>query len=103
MMGVLLGDVLCVEMFVCYCECILGVNQYGALQHADAMVYGTLTRNRMCRGRKSFGEGCVNERYDGGVLLGDVCRDEMFGCCCECIGGVNMVHCNTLIQWYMVH
>ena len=26
MMGVLLGDVLCVEMFVCYCECILGVN-----------------------------------------------------------------------------
>ena len=53
MMGVLLGDVLCVEMFVCYCECILGVNQYGSLQHADAMVYGILTCNRIRRGQKS--------------------------------------------------
>ena len=67
----------------------MGVNHYGALQHADAMACDVLTCNGMCRGRKSFGEGCVNERYDGGVLLGDVCRDEMFGCCCECIGGVN--------------
>ena len=76
--------------------------QCSALQHADTMVYGTLTRNRMCRGRKSFGEGCVNERYDGGVLLGDVCRDKMFACCCECIGGVITAYCNTLIQWYVM-
>ena len=36
-------------------------------------------------------------------MLSDVFRDETFGCCCKCILGVNAVHCNTLIQWYMVH
>ena len=88
---------------MCYWECVEGVNTVHCNTLMDAMVYGTLTRNRMCRGQKSFVEGCVNERYDGGVLLGDVCRDEMFACCCECIGSVITAHCNTLMQWYMVY
>ena len=71
--------------------------QYSALQHADAMVCDALTCNGMCRGQKSFVEGCVNERYDGRVSS-DVFRDEMFVCYCKCIGGVNTVHCNTLMQ-----
>ena len=75
--------------------------QYGALQHADAMVCGVLTCNRIRRDQKSFVEGCVNERYDGGVSS-DVLRDEMFACHCECIWGVNTVHCNTLIQRYVM-
>ena len=75
---------------------------YGALQHVDAMVCGVTTCNRIWRGQKSFVEG------DGQVLCdvcvsSDVFRDETFGCCCKCILGVNAVHCNTLIQWYMVH
>ena len=37
-----------------------------------------------------------------GVLLGEVCRDEMFGCCGGCIEGVNVVHYNTLMQWRVV-
>ena len=32
-------------------------HQYSALQHADAIVDGVLTCNRMCRGQKSFVEG----------------------------------------------
>ena len=39
---------------------------YGALQHADAMVCGVTTCNRIWRGQKSFVEG------DGQVLC-DVC------------------------------
>ena len=53
--------------------------QYGVLQYADAMACGELTCNRIRRGQKSFVEGCVNERYDGGVSS-DVFRDELFAC-----------------------
>ena len=35
--------------------------------------------------------------------MSDVFRDETFGCCCKCILGVNTAHCNTLMEWYMVH
>ena len=71
--------------------------QYSALQHADALVDAATTCNRIRRGQKSFVEGCMNERYDGRVSS-DVFRDEMFVCYCKCIGGVNTVHCNTLMQ-----
>ena len=67
------------------------------MQHADAMACDVLTCNGMCRGQKSFVEGCMNERYDGGVSS-DVFHDEMFVCYCKCIEGVNTVHCNTLMQ-----
>ena len=69
--------------------------QYNALQHADAIVCGALTCNGMCRGeKKSFVER-------GGwmvkCVVSDVCRDEMLVCYYECVGGVNTVHCNTLM------
>ena len=77
-------------------------HQYGTLQHADAMVCDSIAGCGIYRGRKSFVEGYVNERYDGSVLLSDVFHDEMFGCYCECIWGVNTVHCNTLMQWHVI-
>ena len=58
--------------------------QCGTLQHADAMVCGVLTYNRIRRGQKSFVEGYVNVGIDEGVSS-DVFHDEMFGCYCECI------------------
>ena len=38
----------------------------------------------------------------GVCVVSDVCRDEMFVCCCECVGSVHTVYCNTLMQWYVV-
>ena len=75
--------------------------QYGALQHADAMVCDSIAGCGIYRSRKSFVEECVNERYDG-CVSSDVFHGKMFGCCCECILGVNVVHCNTLMQWHVM-
>ena len=33
----------------------------------------------------------------GVCVVSDVCRDEMLVCYYECVGGVNTVHCNTLM------
>ena len=70
---------------------------YGALQHADAMVCDSIACCGIYRSRKSFVEGYVNVGIDE-CVSSDVCRDEMFGCYCECIWGVNMAHRNTLMQ-----
>ena len=42
--------------------------QYGALQHADAMVCDSIACCRIYRGRKSFVEGYVNVGIDGGAF-----------------------------------
>ena len=38
----------------------------------------------------------------GVCVLSDVSRNELFACCRECVGSVNTVYCNTLMQWYVV-
>ena len=53
------SDVFRDKMFACCCECILGVNQYGALQHADGVVCGVLTYNRIRRGQSHTSRGAV--------------------------------------------
>ena len=58
--------------------------QYGALQHADAMVCDSIACCGIYRSRKSFVEGYVNVGIDGGVSS-DVFHGEMFVCYCECI------------------
>ena len=49
-------------------------------------------------------KGMVKRDMEPVCVLSDVFSDVM---CCVllgvCVEGVNTVHCNTLIQWYMVH
>ena len=40
--------------------------------------------------------------WSEGYVLSDVFGDEMFVRFDECIGGVDIVYDNTLMQWYMM-
>ena len=80
---------------------LLGVHwgrHHGVLQYADTMVCDVLTRNRMCRGQKSYVcRGAVKCDVMG-VCSSDVFCDKMFACYSECIGGVITAYCNTVMQ-----
>ena len=72
-------------------------HQYGVWQHVDAI------NSVWCADVQRNVQGSKVIRVEGGLAgSSDVCRDELFACCCECIGGVNMVYCNTLMQWHVV-
>ena len=77
--------------------------QYGALQHADGVVCGVLTYNRIRRGQSHSSRGAVKCNVMG------VFRVMYFVMSCWHVianafwVSIIMAHCNTLMQWHVMY